>query len=365
MNARIIFRYILILLLLVVSGRGVFAQSNPPESTNYRIVEYGFGAGGVASASSELFTMFGTLGQVDQGSPSSTNYFVGAGLEYTITATTPATPTFTNPSDWYNKLKLVINPGGDEIGDYKYAITIASGSGDFKFVQSDNTIGEVLGLEDWQTYSSWGGAAGFNIIGLYPGTTYTVKVSSKQGDYFTQSFWSPQAQATTSDPSLSFDVDVAPTDQSTNPPFTLNIGTMNPGSVLTSTDKVWVSFSTNAANGGFITVNDTNFGLYSSNSSTRITSANADLSSAPSGYGARSSSATQTSGGPMRAVAPYDGSANNVGMLDPVKRIIFDSTSAPVTNGRASFELQAKASTTTPSATDYADVLTIIATGSF
>ena len=67
----------------------------------------------------------------------------------------------------------------------------------------------------------------------------------------------------------------------------------------------------------------------------------------------------------MEITSPYNGAANNVGIIDTNKRLIFDSTSAPVTTGQGSFELQAKPSSTAPAASDYADTLTIIATGSF
>jgi hypothetical protein len=141
-------------LLLPIS----FAQSTPPTSGNYRLMDFGFGAGGTATSSSPNYSLFGTLGQVDQGSPSSSNYFIGAGLEYTLQASVAAAPTFTNPSNWYNKLHLVINKGGNDPQDTEYAIRIASGSGQFQYVQNDNTVGNDLGNEDWQTYSSWGSA---------------------------------------------------------------------------------------------------------------------------------------------------------------------------------------------------------------
>lgn len=365
MKYKHILRYILILVVLLYPLNNVFAQSSPPQSSNYTLLDYGFGSGGTASSSSSLYSLFGTLGQIDQGSPSSENYFIGAGLEYTITASTPAAPTFTNPSGWYNKLKIVINRGGADPTDYRYAIAIASGSGNFQYVQNDSTVGDDLGLEDWQFYSQWGGASGFNVIGLYPGTTYTVKVTAKQGDFFTQSFWSPLAFASTTNPTLSFDLDVAPTDQSTSPPYTVSLGNLAAGSVVTSTDKIWVSIDTNSANGGLVYVSDDNYGLFSTTVATRITSATTDLAGAQTGYGARSNSVGETSGGPMRAISPYDGASDNVGMLDPVRRLIFDSTNAPVTGGRTSFEIKAKASTTTPGASDYADVITVLATGSF
>jgi hypothetical protein len=74
---------------------------------------------------------------------------------------------------------------------------------------------------------------------------------------------------------------------------------------------------------------------------------------------------SQSSGGPMQALSPYNGASDNVGTLDTAKRYIYDTNSSAVTGGRVSFTLKAKASNTTPSAGDYTDILTIIAIGSF
>jgi len=342
-----------------------YGQSTPPTSGNFKLMDYGFGAGGTATSSSSNYSLFGILGQVDQGSPSSSNYFIGAGLEYTLQASAPAAPTFVNPSNWYNKLKITINRGGNDPADTEYAIRIASGSGSFQYIQNDNTVGNDLGNEDWQSYSSWGGSSGTNLIGLFPGTLYTVQVAARQGQFFTQFMWSPTSSASTVNSSLSFDIDISSVDTETAAPYTLAIGNLSAGSVTTSTNKIWVDFSTNANNGGFLSISGTNNGLQSTTVSHTITSATADLTAQPTGYGARSNTVSQSSGGPMEALTPYDGTSNNVGALSSSKQYIYDSSQAPVTGGRVSFELKAKASNTTPSANDYTDILTILATGSF
>ena len=362
--------HIILLLLstvycLLPTAPRAFAQAVPPTSTNYKLDDYAFGAGGTATSSSSNYSLFGTLGQVDQGSPSSANYFLGAGLEYTIQASVSAAPTFTNPSNWYNKLHLIINRGGTDPSDYTYAIRIASGSGSFQYVQNDNTVGNDLGDEDWQSYPTWGGATGSNIIGLYPGTTYIVQVAGRQGRFYTQFMWSPTALASTVNSSLSFDIDIASSDSETGAPYTLAIGNLSAGAVTTASNKVWIDFTTNANNGGYLFVQGANSGLASTTASHTISSATVDLTAQPSGYGAISNSVTQTSGGPMQARTPYNGSSDNVGVLDSAKRYIYDSTELPVTGGRVSFQLKAKASNTTPSANDYTDTLTILVTGSF
>lgn len=177
--------------------------------------------------------------------------------------------------------------------------------------------------------------------------------------------WSPTSSASTVNSSLSFDIDISSVDTETAAPYTLAIGNLSAGSVTTSTNKIWVEFSTNANNEGFLSISGTNNGLQSTTVSHTITSATADLTAQPTGYGARSNTVSQSSGGPMEALTPYDGTSNNVGALSSSKQYIYDSSQAPVTGGRVSFELKAKASNTTPSANDYTDILTILATGSF
>lgn len=352
-------------LLSSVTALPVHAQAVPPSSTNYKLDDYAFGGGGTASSSSTNYSLFGTLGQVDQGSASSNTYFIGAGLEYTLQASVSAAPTFTNPSNWYNKLKLVINRGGNDPSDYTYAVRIASGSGQFQYIQDDMTVGPELGDEDWLSYAAWGGTNGSTIIGLYASTTYTVQVAARQGRFYTQFIWSPTAIASTETSSISFDIDIAPSDSESAAPYTLGLGELTPGSVTTASDKVWVDFSTNANNGGFVSISGANSGLQSTTASHTITSATADLTAQPQGYGAISSTATQTSGGPIQALSPYNGSSDNVGVLDTEKRYIYETSASPIVGGRVSFSLKAKASTTTPSALDYADILTILVTGSF
>lgn len=361
----VILHYCLIYCLLFLGfANAAFAQSSPPTSSNYKLMEYGFGSGGTASSSSTNYSLFGTLGQVDQGSPSSSNYFIGAGLEFTLQASVSAAPTFTNPDNWYNKLHLVLNVDQDP-PDTEYAVRIASGSGQFQYVQDDMTVNNGLGAEDWLTYSNWGGSSGVNIVGLYPGTIYTVQVAARQGTFFTQFTWSPTAQAATVNPSLSFDIDISPTDTETGAPYLLAVGDLAAGGVITATNKVWIDFSTNANNGGLVSISGTNGGLSSSTASHTINSATADLTAQPDGYGAQSATVAESSGGPMRALTPYNGSSDNVGVLDSSKRYIYDTTNSPVVGGRVSFEIKAKASSTTPSANDYADILTVLATGSF
>jgi hypothetical protein len=328
-----------------------------PTSSNFQLRSYEFGGGG-ESMSSTNFRAEGTVGEVT-GEQSSTNFSVNSGLQYVQMVNTPPAPTFVNSDNWYNKLLLTISIGNNP-SDTVYAIAISDD--DFvttQYVQNDNTIGGTLGLEDYQTYSQWGGASGEEVIGLEQDTTYKVKVKAMQGIY-TEGPYGPEATAATDPVTLSFDIDVHATDQETSPPYAISMGDLNLGSVTTATDKIWVDLSSNAIGGAYVFVYDVNAGLRSSNVNHTITSTTSNLSSESEGYGLRVDSSTN-----IVAQSPYDGSGENVGILDSTVRELFNSADAPVSGGRASVLVKAKTSSTTPSANDYTDTITLIASGSF
>lgn len=362
MKKIIFFSLTFLVLYSVISNQKSFLVLAGPESTNFELSEYGFGAGGTASSSSESFLMQGIVGELETSSLSSETYLALPGLTFTLEPNTPGAPTFTNPSNYYNKLSITINNANNS-SDTLFAIQVSSGSADFSadtyFVQADQTLGsETI----WQDYSTWGGATGFDIIGLEPGTTYYARVAAKKGT-FQQGIYGPSANASTSLPTLTFDLN---TTSSSTPPFIISIGGITPGNVSTSTDTVDVTISTNATNGGLIYINGSNNGLLSTTAGGyNISSTTNDLTSISEGYGARGTITSETSGGPMSIDSPYDGSGNNVGIIDTSKRQISNSSNSPVTDGQFSFELKAKASNTTPSANDYTDILTVIATGAF
>lgn len=352
---------LIILISLILGLKSASVALAGPSSSSFQLKEYGFGSGGIATSSSTRFMFQGIVGEIETASLSSTNFRIGPGLTYTLQPNVPPAPTFTNPSNYYNKLKIVIGTGGNST-DTTYAIAISTDSfiSNVKYVQSsDHTMGTT---PDWKDYTTWGGASpGTTIIGLTPGVTYYARVTARRGT-FQQGSFGAIASAATVNPTLTFSLQT--TNQSV-PPFTVGIGTINAGQVTTSWQKVTTTISTNANNGGIIYLNDVSGGLVSATAgSYKINSvaAQSDLSGLSEGYGARGVS---VSGAPMELVSPYNGSGNTVGIVDVTKRVFADSTQTPVTNGSASFELQAKASTTTPAATDYADIITVVATGSF
>jgi hypothetical protein len=350
--------FLIFCLFLIFSFSQAFAG---PSSSTYELQEYGFGAGGVASSSSQNYLFQGTVGEVETASLSSQNYLALPGLTYTFEPNTPDAPTFTNPSNYYNKLHLIINNANNS-SDTTFSIQVSSGSADFSnntfYVGSDHTLGNN---QTWQDYTSWGGTSGFDLIGLTPGTTYYARVAANKGT-FQQGIFGPSANASTIIPTLTFSIR---TTSQASPPYSISLA-LTPGNVITSTDTVDSTISTNASNGGLIYLYGTNLGLKSSIAGNyKINSTSNDLSSLQEGYGAQGTTTTQTSGGPMELISPYNSSGGNVGIVNTTKLPFADSSGSPVTNGLAKFDIKAKASNTTPAATDYSDVITLIGTASF
>ncbi len=332
-----------------------------PVSTNYQLKDFGIGSGGGSGASTN-YGITGISGEQSAGKLDGTNYDLGAGMVFTNQANVPSAPTFTNPSNYYNKLLVTLVPL-ENPSDATYAIAISSDNFvTTSYVQSDDTVGTVLGIEDYQTYTNWGGASGTLIIGLLPNTTYKVKVKAMQGAK-TETDYGPIATVATVGAKLSFDIDVAPTDVD-NSVVTTNFGNLTPGSVSTSPDNVWVDFDTNAENGGRVYIKGENSGLESLIASYTINSVTGNLSALQEGFGIQGISATQSAGGPFSLTPSYTLSGDNVAASDTTIREIF-TASSPVASGRGSFFLKAKSSAVTPAATDYQEVLTVITSASF
>lgn len=345
--------YIPILFIYIFFTFHGLAYAALPSSTNFQLKGYSFGAGGANNSTSTNYGLYGVAGEIEFGKSSSTNFQAGTGLTYLINAFTPPAPTLNNGSGtYYNKLLVTINNANNP-ADTQFAIAVSPDNFTIttKYIQADGTLGAT---PLWQTYTSWGGSSGSTIIGLTPGTTYSVKVTAKQGK-FAQSPFGPVVQLATVNPTFSMSL-------SSN---TLTFPPLVPGTIQTSTTSVTVNVTTNSNSGASIYGYDNNTGLSSPSTNYTISTVNNNLGSVSEGYGLQGTSVGQTSGGPMEIISPYNGSGNNVGVLDTTKRSIFDSTGTAVTGGTGTFQLQAKAGTTAKAATDYTDTLTIIASAVF
>ncbi len=330
-----------------------------PASTNYQLKDFGFGTGGAGDATSTNYALDGVSGEQSNGKLSSTDYGLGSGLLFTNQANVPPAPTFTNPSNYYNKLKIVLDTGNNP-SDTKFSIAISTDGfvSDTRYVQSDDTVGAVRGNEDYQTYTTWGGAGGTLIIGLTAGTTYQVKVNAWQGK-FTETGYGPTATTATVNPQMTFDIDVSASDADNNVTAT-NFGDLFAGTVTDSPEKIWVDFITNGESGGRVYVVSNSAGLTSTRAGYTIDAVTGNLTALDEGFGAQKSTATNG----LTIATLYDQTGSNVGIIDTSIREIF-TASAPTTNGRGSFLLKAKSSAVTPSASDYTETLTVIASASF
>jgi len=325
-----------------------------PSSTNFTLKSYDFGNGG-GSTSSTNFGLNSSTGTQAESGLSSANFKTLSGLQPTQNANVPTAATFTNPSNEYNRLKLVINTSSNPT-DTKYQVAISDDNfTTTKYVQPDNTVGTANTIAQYQTYTSWGGAAGVWVVGLSANTTYKVMVRALQGN-FTGTAYGPQASAATVLPNLTFSV---ATSLTSTPPYSIAFSNITAGSVISATTTADIGLTTNSLNGGTVYVKS-NGTLASALAANSITSATADLSVTAVGYGAVVTSTSQASGGPFTAIAPFNGAGNNVGGLSTSLQPILTSTGS-ITTGTASITLKAKVDATTPAAIDYTDTLTFIA----
>lgn len=326
-----------------------------PSTTNYGLNSYSFGSGGGANSSSSNYALEGSSGTVAGDSTSTPNYTNKPEYIQTQQAHVPKIGTFDNGSgSYYNKLHFVLDTQNNP-ADALYALSISTDNfaSDIKFVKADFTVGATLNTTDYLSYASWGGASGANIIGLTPNTTYYLRAKATQGK-FTESGYGPVASAATVGPTLSFSISAT----------TEAFGTLLAGTVVDAPSEVDLTFSTNAASGGYIYISGQNNGLNSATTSNTIPSSTGDLGSLNHGYGGQITSVGQASGGPVTVLAPYNGVSDDVGIVDTTIRKMASSLN-PVTSGTASLLFKAKASSSDQSANDYRDVVTVLTAASF
>ncbi|MFZ1323905.1 MAG: hypothetical protein WAQ57_01950 [Candidatus Saccharimonadales bacterium] len=343
----------------LLSGVQLFAAM--PATTNYKLQDYGFGNGGGTTGTTN-YQLEGIAGEQSGQDAGTANYGLGSGLQETQQAAVPSV-TLVNPNQSYSMLHVTITPS-DNPSDALFMIAISDDSfTTTQYVQDDGTIGAVLGMEDYQTYAAWGGAGGSNIIGLSANTTYQVKARAMTGE-FTETGYGPASSAATVDVTLTFDIDVSASDTETAAPYAVAIGDLLPGTVTDAPSKIWLDLETNAASGARVFVLSANAGLASLRTGYTISSASGNLSSLGEGFGVRGDTATQGGGGPLSLQSPYDGTLDNIGVIDASYRTLLATTSA-LTAGRSSVLVKAKATSNTPASTDYADIYTLVAAASF
>jgi len=339
-----------------------------PATSTYQLNSYGFGSGGTAGSSTSTYSLEGQTGELNGPASSTTTYSNGGGFVQTQQANVPTITVDNASGQYYNKLHFVIVPNSHDPSDAKYLVAVSTviitdmnvatnstnNGANVYYVQPDGTLSPTLSNSDYQTYSTWGSGSGSFIIGLTPSTTYYIAVRSTQGK-FTESAYGPVVTQATAAPSLTFSLS----------PNSVNLGTINPGSgTVYASPSITASITTNAASGGNIYINGKNGGLKSGSTGYQINAVSNDLSSLSEGFGAQNSSVSQTSGGPLSAVSPYNSASNIVGLVNGTLRSLYTSTSA-ITGGSGVLVVKAKAASTDVAATDYQEVLTLVAAGNF
>lgn len=219
-----------------------------PSSTNFQLITHNVGAGGEQDLTSSSYKALGALGQIENGILTSASFKQGNGLVFNIKAPVPPAPSLTNPASNYDRLRLIINPGSNK-SDATYAVAISNDNfvSDTRYIKSDFTIGNTLGISDFQSYTSWGGATGVFITNLNQSTAYYVKVKARQGNY-TESGYGAVASASTVSPSLSFGLDT----------YSITFNTLTAANSYTdATKQTTLTTSTNAYNGYVVWANET------------------------------------------------------------------------------------------------------------
>jgi len=351
-------------LALLLGLSGIFASL--PATTTYQLNSFGFGSGGTGNSATGNYSLEGITGELS-GNPTSTgNYTTNPGFIQTQQANVPKV-TLTNPSNYYDKLKFVLDQQNNP-SDALYALQVCIGAdwtptcgGTTMYVQNDDTLGASLVLADYQNYATWGGASGTTIIGLTGNTTYYIRAKATQGK-FTESGYGPSSNATTSTQQVSFCLYTSGSCGGGG--NTIAFGAINVNSINNSPNNIGTDFATNADYGGSVYIYSKNGGLKSTSNGYIITSATANLVGVGEGFGAQILSVSQSSGGPLVKVTPFDGSANSVGVLATTVSSLLNST-APLVGGTASTQLQVKPSFIAPAKNDYSETLTVIAAASF
>jgi len=351
----------------IVAGSLLPTIAALPSTNNYKLNSYSFGSGGTSNSSTGNYSLEGITGELSGQTAATSTYNQKPGYTETQQANVPKV-TLTNPSNYYDKLHFVIDQQ-DNPSDALYAMQVSTTS-DFSsgitYVQADNTLGATLTTADYQTYTTWGGAAGGNIVGLNASTTYYIRAKATQGQ-FTESAYGPSSNAATVGQQISFCLYTSDggSGNCSSSTHTTSFSGLVAGSVSSASNSLDLTFSTNADSGGNVYIYSTGK-LQSTtvpsgtiNSVTVTGGTPVDLTSLSSGYGAQVSSASGIS-----VLPQYNGSGNNVGELSTIINTLL-SAASPVTSGTATIQLQAKASNTTPATTDYADIVTVIAAASF
>lgn len=286
----------------------------------------------------------------------------------------------------YDRAKIEINAQNNP-SDTVYLIEISPDNWTTTYIVDGIThnlkLASLKAITDYKTKTSWetGAYDAYNVFNLRSGVVYKTRIKALHGN-FTESGAGPEASATTAVPTLMFDLDTGTTiASSNNAPYVINMGTIVPGSPLEATDRIWVTFGTNATNGGVVFVRDQYTGLRSASTLYTLASANEDLAipASDDGFGLKSGTTQNdtTAVGYLRVGSQYNTanpqqvgrviSLGSFALLCSVKNIgdtCEAGTGSPLKDGRAEVKVLARASFSAPAVNDYTDnvIFTLLGT---
>ncbi|HEV2403109.1 MAG TPA: hypothetical protein VGS08_02820 [Candidatus Saccharimonadales bacterium] len=341
-----------------LSGVGLLLFATFSTSPNYSLNSYSIGPGSTNSSASTTYKAQAGIGETATNKTSSTTKTGSAGGVQTEQLSVPLAPTLSNSNGgitFYNKLLVVLNDNAGSSNypaDVSFAIAIWANSiaGSPNYVQASGIVGSS---PVYQTYTTWGGSSGSYITGLNPSTTYYVEVSAKQGLFTTTTLGASQS-ATTGSPTMTFSIS----------PSSISMGSIVPGASPTISSNLIFNFATNSASGGSVYISGQNTGLNSPSQGHIIAAYSGNLATQSEGFGVQATNPTQTSGGPLSTVNPFNGTSNTVGAESTSEHQIL-TTAAAIVGGSANANLQAKSSISTPYSSDYSETLTFVAAGNF
>ncbi|MBN2100476.1 hypothetical protein JW710_01080 [Candidatus Dojkabacteria bacterium] len=364
------------------------------ESDNYRIIDPSIDAGGNDDASSGTYNLLDSIGgSINDERFESSNYKLGTGIGYTFMANVPVVTYFQTDDSamialcgeggCYNRAKFELDPENNPT-ETLYLVEISTD--DWTTVQCiDGTTKEPKAISskninDYLTEATWE-AEDFNLLGLASSTEYKIRLRALNGD-FTESEPGPDATESTTDPSISFDINISgDTWASTSAPYEIDSWEITTVAPSTADDLIWLDMGTNAVAGAIIQVRDTNQGLLSSYTGESIDSISDDLSSVSEGFGLKvdTSKTLPATGQPGYFIeaSTYDtAGAQEVGELYATPTIIFctrpnsgdncsTGTGEPISGARSGIWLKARAAPIRSAASDYTDQITFTAIGTF
>lgn len=149
---------ILIAIIAIVFGfpYGMLAQN--PSSTNYRLEDSQYDAGGESSSSTN-YRSRGALDFGDDVKSTSSNYGASPGFSLAAYPGVPGPPTFTNTAgSWYNQLDFALDSGGNS-SDTNYAIAVSTDNfvSITNYIHTDRLncgrksgVANLFGMGEWQ-----------------------------------------------------------------------------------------------------------------------------------------------------------------------------------------------------------------------